>query len=146
MNPWALGLVAALLGNILYHLMSKSASAGGKPFTMLAIVYALATGLAVALAVLAESARPADLLRPLGTPAVAALALAVVMIEAGFLWAYGRGAPVGTASLIVNAGVAVVLAVLGVVLFREGVNARLIAGFALALAGVWLIGTARTAA
>lgn len=145
MNPWALGLAAALLGNVLYHLMSKSASAGGRPFTTLAIVYALATGLAVALAVLAESARPADLLRPLGTPAVVALALAVVMIEAGFLWAYGRGAPVGTASLIVNAGVAVVLAVLGVMLFREGMNARLIAGFALALAGVWLIGTARTA-
>jgi drug/metabolite transporter (DMT)-like permease len=142
-NPWMIGLAAALFGNILYHLMSRSASAGGKPFTMLAIVYALATGLAVTLAVLAESARPADLLRPLGMPAVAALALAVVMIEAGFLWAYGQGAPVSTSSLLVNAGVAVVLALLGVVLFREGVNARLIGGFALALAGVWLIGTAR---
>lgn len=146
MNPWALGLLAALLGNVLYHLMSKSASAGGKPFTLLAIVYAVATALAVTLAVFAESARPADLVRPLTTPAVLALALAVVMIEAGFLWAYGRGAPVGSASLIVNAGVAVVLAVLGVLLFREGVNMRLIGGFALALAGVWLIGTARTAA
>jgi drug/metabolite transporter (DMT)-like permease len=146
MNPWALGLLAALLGNVLYHLMSKSASAGGKPFTLLAIVYAVATVLAVTLAVVAESARPADLVRPLTTPAVLALALAVVMIEAGFLWAYGQGAPVGSASLIVNVGVAVVLAVLGVLLFREGVNVRLIGGFALALAGVWMIGTARTAA
>jgi drug/metabolite transporter (DMT)-like permease len=68
------------------------------------------------------------------------------MIEAGVLWAYGQGAPVGSASLIVNVGVAVVLAVLGVLLFREGVNVRLIGGFALALAGVWMIGTARTAA
>lgn len=143
MNPWIIGLTAALLGNVLYHMMSRQAATGGKPFTMLTIVYGVAMLITLGLALFAETARPADLARTVATPAVLLLALAVVMIEAGFLWAYAHGAPLSTSSLIVNAGVAFVLALLGILLFREGVNARLLAGFALALGGVWLIGTAR---
>ena len=144
LSPWVVGLIAALFGNVLYHLMSK-AVAGGKPFTTLALVYGMAMLIAGLLAYFAESARPADLARVAASPSVLLLAIAVVMIEAGFLWAYAHGAPIGTSSLIVNAAVAAALAVLGVLLFQEVLNARLFAGFGLTLAGVWLIGTARAA-
>lgn len=138
--PWLAGLGAALIGNLLYHLASRSAAEGGSPFAMLAVVYLVAFIGTAALAIGVEGVRAGDIARGLTRPPVLLLALAVPLIEAGFLWAYRYGAPVSTASLMVNASVAVMLALIGILLFREGFNARMAAGFVLTLAGVALIG------
>ena len=142
---YALPLLAAILGNILYHLSSKAAPTGSSPFTILAVVY-LFGFLGSAMMAFALEGPTAAKLGGLATkPAVVILALAVVLIEVGFIYAYRMGAPVSTSSLLVNATVAFALAGIGTILFREGVNAQMAVGMVVALIGVALVATAKAA-
>lgn len=142
---YALPLLAAIIGNILYHLSSKAAPAGSSPFTILAIVYFFGFAGCAVMALVLEGPTAAKLGGLVSKPAVLVLALAVVLIEVGFLYAYRAGAPVSTSSLLVNATVALALAGMSTILFREGVNAQMAVGMVVALIGVALIATAKAA-
>lgn len=142
---YALPLLAAILGNVLYHLSSKAAPAGSSPFTILAVVYLFGFIGTAAMALVLEGPSAAKLGALATKPAVLILALAVVLIEVGFLYAYRAGAPVSTSSLLVNATVALALAGMSTILFHERINAQMAVGMVVALIGVGLIATAKAA-
>jgi drug/metabolite transporter (DMT)-like permease len=142
-NAIFLPLAAALTGNVIYHLASRSASSGASAFATMAIVYLIGAVLAGVIALSLERAGANSFAEAARHPAIYALAIAVLMIEAGFLLAYRAGAAVSSSSLLVNSSVAVVLALIGIVALKEGFNWRLGFGMALTLAGVIIISTSR---
>jgi drug/metabolite transporter (DMT)-like permease len=143
---YALPLLAAVIGNILYHLSSKSAPAAASPFAILSMVYMVGFLGSATLALTLDGTKPATLLPLLAQPAILILALAVILIEVGFLYAYRAGAPVSTSSLVVNSTVALVLAGIGVLVFREGLNWRMALGMIITIVGVALIATSKSQA
>ncbi len=143
---YALPLLVAIIGNILYHLSSRAAPAGASPFAILAMVYLIGFIGTLGLAVFVDGAKPATILSLLGRPAILVLALAVVLIEVGFLYAYRAGAPVSTSSLVVNGTVALVLAGIGALILREENDWRMVLGMAITIIGVALIATSKSAA
>lgn len=69
----------------------------------------------------------------------AALGLAVVGLEAGFLYMYRTGWAISVASLTANLAVAVLLLVIGVLCYHEGMSVRQLFGAALCVAGLILV-------
>lgn len=143
MGAFALPLGITLLGNCLYHLTSREVSTQGAPFSILAIVYLFGCIAATLIAFSVESANAASFGRILAAPWALLLAAAVLMIEVGFLFAYRAGAPISTSSLLVNASVAVILALVGVVALREPFSWKLLLGLALTIGGVILIASSQ---
>ena len=139
MGVIALPLGIALLGNCLYHLTSREAALQGAPFSILAIVYLFGCVAATLIAVSFEGANMAAFARIMTAPWAALLAVAVLMIEVGFLFAYRAGAPISSSSLLVNASVAVILALVGVIALKEPFGWKLMAGVTLTTMGVILI-------
>lgn len=133
----ALPLAIIVVSGVVYHVAQKLSGAAS-PWSMLAIAYGAALALAVVLALANRGAgRP-----PLGrTEWVAGLllGLAAFGIEAGFFFAYRAGAKLGSASVITNASVTAVLALVGAVVFREHLTGSRAAGLALALGGAALL-------
>jgi drug/metabolite transporter (DMT)-like permease len=134
-----LPLFFAVLGNLIYHLASRGTS--GSPFAVLAVVYLFACIGCAAIALGIEGGNARTALSTALSPASLIFAVAVVMIEVSFIYVYRSGVPLASASLLVNASVAILLAAIGVMLFREGMNWRLAAGIVLTLAGVILTAT-----
>jgi drug/metabolite transporter (DMT)-like permease len=142
--PYLAPLLATLAGNCVYHLASRGAAQKAPPFATLAVVYVLAAALSLGFAVTVERMSVASLARSLTQPTALLLAAAVVLIEVGFLFAYRRGAPISSSSLLVNASVAVVLALLGVSVLGERMSRQAIVGMVLTLTGVLIIATVPT--
>lgn len=141
-----LPLGAAIAGNLLYHLASRGASGSGTPFATLAVVYLMGCIAAAILAVSVESAPLKSFGDVAMRPATLLLAAAVLMIEVGFLYAYRAGAPISSSSLLVNATVAVVLAGVGFLWYKESADWRAAAGLALTVTGVLLLASSRASA
>jgi drug/metabolite transporter (DMT)-like permease len=135
-----LPLFFAVLGNLIYHLASRGTS--GSPFAVLAVVYLFACIGCAAIAVWMEGGGAGAAFSTAFSPTSLIFAVAVVMIEVSFIYVYRSGVPLASASLQVNASVAILLAAIGVMLFREGMSWRLAAGITLTLAGVILTATA----
>jgi drug/metabolite transporter (DMT)-like permease len=133
----ALPLALIVVSGIAYHVAQKLSGAAS-PWPLLAVAYGAALALALALALASPgAARP-----PLGRAEWAAgllLGLAAFGIEAGFFFAYRAGWKLGSASVITNASVTTVLALVGAVAFREHVTGPRAAGLALALGGAALL-------
>ena len=144
-SAFAVPLGIAVAGNIAYHLASKSVPQSLSPFAVLAFVYLIASISAAALSVANTPSGLGQIASIARQPLVYLLAGAVLAIELGFLLAYRAGAPVSISSLTVNATVALVLAGIGIVAFREPFSWRVGFGVLLTLAGVILITTAPTA-
>jgi drug/metabolite transporter (DMT)-like permease len=139
--PYLAPLLATLVGNCVYHLASRGAAEKAPPFATLAVVYVLAAALSLGLALTTERMSVASIARSLTQPTALLLAGAVVLIEVGFLFAYRRGAPISSSSLLVNASVAVILALLGVSLLGERISRQAIVGMVVTLTGVVIIAT-----
>jgi drug/metabolite transporter (DMT)-like permease len=133
----ALPLAIIVVSGIVYHVAQKLAGAAS-PWPMLAVAYGAALALALALAL---ANRGAVRLSPGRTEWAAGLllGLAAFGIEAGFFFAYRAGWKLGSASVITNASVTAVLALVGAVVFREHVTGARAAGLALALGGAALL-------
>ena len=129
-----LGLVIG--GGIAYHLALRSA-ADASPWAILTPAYGLAF---LACAGLWWRTGAVARLPTKGMFGVAAvLALALVAIEGGYLWAYRSGLAMSNATAVTNTVVIVALAVVGVVMLGETLSLVRASGLAIAAAGVWLV-------
>lgn len=140
-----IALLIALVGNLFYHLVMRTAPKDLGPFTFLGVAYLLAGIASLGIAGKYESLTVGSLARTLH-PNTFAIAFAVLLIEAGYLIAYRHGAAIGTASLMVNATVAAALALIGWFIFRERVSAQAMIGIAVTFAGVLTLAFAKVPA
>jgi multidrug transporter EmrE-like cation transporter len=135
-------MALTVLANVCYHVCQRGISPRVHPLVSLCISYAVGLAAsAVALALSSGGARPGGAWSALGQAnwASYALGLALVGLELGFLWAYRAGWPVGTAAIVSNAAVSLLLVPIGLVFFGEGLGAQRAAGILLVLGGLWLL-------
>lgn len=132
--PLPVGL--AILGNVVYHLGQKSAGPG-ELYRVLVVAYAAALAVSLALWLRAPGEMRLPPARELG--AAVAIGLGALAIEAGFFLAYRAGWPVGTTGLVVTVSATVLLAFIGVIIFREGLTLVRVLGVLLASSGAYLV-------
>ncbi|HKE43240.1 MAG TPA: EamA family transporter [Steroidobacteraceae bacterium] len=132
-------LVTAILMTAAYHLVLKATPAAASPFLSLAVTYLIGSGAFFAIYVAMPgpfALRPS--LHELNWTALG-LAAAVVFLDLAFLMLYRSGFNVSFGQLVTQSCAALVLLVLGVVLFREKLSAANVGGIVLCVAGLWLI-------
>jgi drug/metabolite transporter (DMT)-like permease len=140
----SVALLIALAGNLLYHLVMRSAPKSIGAFSFLAVAYLVAGLVSLGIAMRYEAFTVGSLSRVMH-PSAFGIALAALVIEAGYLIAYRNGAAIGSASLLVNATVAVLLAIVGYVAFREKLSAQAIVGIVITAVGVLTLAFAKPA-
>jgi multidrug transporter EmrE-like cation transporter len=132
-------LSVAIACRVGYHLVLKLTPAGVNPLLSLLVTYALVTVLFGALLV----ASPGGFewrqeARQLNWTAVA-LAVAIVGLDLAFLFVYRSGFEVSLGALVTQSSAAMLLLVVGVVVFREKLSLANSAGIVLCLVGLWLV-------
>jgi drug/metabolite transporter (DMT)-like permease len=131
----SLGIVAS----VGYHLVLKVTPEAVNPFLSLATTYVLGAVAFLACYALAPDSPPIrEGLKPLNWTALA-LAIAVIGIDIAFLMLYRSGFEVAFGQNVTQTTTALILVAVGVILFREKLNAANLAGIALCVIGLWLI-------
>jgi drug/metabolite transporter (DMT)-like permease len=134
---WSMAL--AITGQVAYHLAQKAIPRSAQPFFVLAIAYALASLVSLAIILLAgKPPRVADFGQLLCWPVVL-LALSVVAIEVGYLLAYRSGWTLGIAFAFSSTSTVVLLGITAVLWFGDSLTFGRAMGLLLALAGTWLL-------
>ena len=126
-----------VLGGVAYHLAQKSMPKGIDPFVPLTVAFALAALGSLAIAMFNGGAGRANFARV--NWAAVVLALSVIAIEGGYLIAYRQGWRISVASLACNATVAILLLIIGVMVYREKITAQNAGGMALCAVGLYLL-------
>lgn len=132
-------IVLTVASNVLYHVFQKITPAAANPLLALAVTYATSTAFCLGLfLILPDHKTLVESLKVITWPS-AALGLAIVGLELGFLLAYRSGWNISSAALASTVAVAMVLLPLGLVFFRERLTVANSAGFALCIAGLVLM-------
>jgi drug/metabolite transporter (DMT)-like permease len=129
-------LAAIVVGGVVYQLAMKAVPRGANPFAVLAAAYGLATAACLALT---PTADPSPRFTHVTTWPVLLVTVGLVLIEAGFLFAYRFGAKLGAFSFVGLAAAAAVLLVVGYFLYDERLTGREWAGVAVCGIGFLLM-------
>jgi drug/metabolite transporter (DMT)-like permease len=138
---FALPVMLAVLGNVLYHASQKLTPLQANPFLSVAASFATASLLALCVFALTRTASFGVELGRLSWTAVG-LGVAVVVIESSFLIAYRLGWKIGVTSLVVTAGQTALLLPMGRLFFSERVSPAGWLGVLLSVVGLALISLA----
>ena len=134
-----LSVAVIVASNVVYHVSQKSIPVGVHPLLSVAVTYAAA--LLITLALWPISPGGAPKLSGIAKLNWATLGVAVsaVGIEIGFLLAYRAGWNINVGSLIVSVAVALLLIPTGALLFKEHLSAANVTGIVLCLVGLVLV-------
>ena len=134
---WPLALV--VLSNTFYQICAKSVPGNMNPLASLTITYVTAAVMSGGLYFLLN--RDADLLREWSRTNWAPFILGFVIIglEVGFIYAYKAGWPVSMAQIVSSSVLAVILILVGRLLYGEAVTWNKVVGILVCLAGLGLI-------
>lgn len=139
MTLYVASIALTILANIGYHLLQRSIRPDLNPVVALIATYATALlACLIALPFFRGEAPLAEQFGKLGWPS-AALGLAVIALELGFLLAYRAGWDISVAALYSNAAVALMLLPVGLLALGETLDAQKAAGLACALMGLLLL-------
>lgn len=134
---WPIALVVA--SNVVYHISSKSTPADLNPFAALTVTYLVG---AVSSAILYFSLNHGGNLlaeyRHLNWSSFA-LGVAIVGLEAGFIYMYKAGWNISTAQLICSSVLAICLICVGALLYHESISLSKILGVLVCMFGLYLI-------
>ena len=135
---WPLSLV--VLSNVFYHICTDSVPGAMNPLASLTVTYLV--GAAASLVLYYVTNRDGNILREYSklnwAPFV--LGIAIVGLEAGFIFAYKAGWQMSTAQLVSSAVLSVILIFVGYLMNGEPITWNKIAGIAVCIAGLVLIG------
>lgn len=134
---WPILLVVG--ANTVYNIAAKSTPPGINSFASLAVSYFVAMVSAIALffATSGQKNLLAEFSKMNWTSV--ALGIVIVALEFGYISAYRAGWKVSIASLVANISLAVILLVVGLLLYKESLSLRQILGMCLCGAGLVLI-------
>lgn len=134
---WPIAMIVA--SNTLYNICAKSMPDGVDSFAALCITYLTAAGACLVFFFLTNPER--HLLVEMGKANWAPLVLGVVIVglEFGYVAAYRAGWQVNACSLTANIALACVLVFVGVLLYRESLSLRQLAGIVVCGVGLFLI-------
>lgn len=126
-----------VLGNIGYHVVVKATSVSAPPFLALSVTYLVSFLLCAAAYVVTGLSLRQDLSAL--NWASAAWGLTLVAVEFGYILLYRAGWKISMASLLANVSVALLLAGIGVLLYKDVLLPRQIIGIILCLIGVFFL-------
>lgn len=135
---WPILVVVA--ANTIYHISAKSTPGDISPFASLAISYTLAAVVSLVCFFLTSGQK--NILQEIGKAnwATMTLAASIVFLEFGYICVYRAGWQVSLASLVCNITVAILLLFAGILLYKEIITPRQMAGILVCGAGLFLIG------
>ena len=134
---WPLALV--VLSNVVYQISSKSVSQDIDPFASLTVTYLI--GAAVSAVLYFTVSRGSNLWKEYSQLnwASVILGLAVVGLEAGWIFAYRAGWPVSTGFIVQSAVLAALLLAVGYFLYHEAIPWNRLVGVGICLVGLVFI-------
>ncbi|MBQ7758113.1 EamA family transporter [Anaerotignum sp.] len=126
--------------NTLYHTCAKSTPGDISPFASLALTYLIAGVVSLVMFFLTSGQK--NILQEMSKAnwATIALSASIVFLEFGYICVYRAGWQVSVASLVCNIAVACILLFVGILLYKETITMRQLAGIAVCAAGLFLIG------
>lgn len=126
--------------NILYHACAKSTPGDISPFASLALTYIIAGIVSFAMFFLTSGQK--NILQEMSKAnwATYALSASIVLLEFGYICVYRAGWQVSVASLVGNLAVACILLFVGILVYKEIITPRQMAGIAVCAVGLFLIG------
>ena len=132
-------ITLAIVFSVLYHLFQKFTPANVNPAIAFAVTYATAF---VACLLLLPFFPPKDgltaSLKQLNWASIA-LGLAVVGLEIGFLLVYRGGWNISVAGVVANAGAAILLILVGLLLFKEKLTPVNLVGIVVCIVGLIMV-------
>ena len=134
---WPLGLV--IVSNTVYHLCTKESPANVSPFATLTVTYLIG---AIVCAILNFVLNPGeslwkDITKMNWAPFV--LGIVIVGLETGWIYAYKAGWQVSEGYIVQSAILAIVLLLIGYILYREALTWNKILGIVICLVGLVFI-------
>ena len=134
---WPILLIVA--SNVVYHICAKSVPSGLDPMASLTVTYAVGALCSALLYFVMH--RGGSLFREYAKLnwAPFAFGIALVGLEAGFIYAYRAGWKVGTLSVSQSAILAVILLFVGFFLYKEPLTANKLVGTVICLIGLYII-------
>jgi drug/metabolite transporter (DMT)-like permease len=132
-------LSLAIAATVAYHLVLKLTPGTANPFLSLMVTYGAVTLLfGAVLAFGPASFEWRQEWRLLNWTALA-LAVAIIGVDLGFILLYRSGYEVSLGALVTQSAAAMLLLVVGVLVFREKLSLANGVGVVLCLAGLWLV-------
>jgi len=132
-------LSLAVAATVAYHIVLKVTPAGANPLLSLLVTYALVAALFAGALLLGPGTFDwRNEVRLLNWTALA-LAVAIIGLDLGFILLYRSGFAVSLGALITQSAAAMLLLVVGVLVFREKISLANGVGVVLCLAGLWLV-------
>ncbi|MCQ4635516.1 EamA family transporter [Anaerovorax odorimutans] len=137
--PYYVPVFMVIGANVLYHICSKEVPQGINPTAALFVTYSVAAlaSLALFLILPGEHDLAGQLKQINWAPVV--LGATIVCLEVGNILMYRIGWNISVASLVCNLGLAVLLIVVGLILYKEHISGRQVAGIVFCLVGLVLI-------
>lgn len=139
MFAYILPLLIVILSNTIYQICAKSLPEDLDPFASLTVTYLVSAVISLALYyALNRGGSFTQELRKLNWVPFA-FGIVLIGLEAGFIYAYKAGWKVSTLSIVQSAFLAVILLILGFVLYKEPLTRNKLAGVAICLVGLYVI-------
>ncbi|WP_298587764.1 hypothetical protein [uncultured Megasphaera sp.] len=128
-----------VIGNIGYHMVAKATSVTAPPFLALSLTYLVSFLLCAAAYLVTGHSLRQDLQTV--NWASAAWGVTLVVVEFGYILLYRAGWKISMASLMINITVALLLAGIGVLFYKEILLPRQFVGIILCLMGIFFLHT-----
>lgn len=139
MNLYLASISLIVSSVLIYQIAQKNVPQGVNPWHVLVVVYAVALAFCIAASLLDRSGNGfLESMRGLNL-AVPMVGVAAVGIELGWILAFRAGWQLNITGLVSNVTVAVLVAPIGLVFFKEKLNLQNIVGMALCLIGLSLV-------
>ena len=134
---WPIALV--VLSNTLYQICAKSVPEGMNPLASLTVTYLI--GAAVSCIMYYILNRDTNLFREIRLTNWAPIVLGIVIVglEVGFIYAFRAGWQISMAQIVSSSILAVILILVGYLLYHEAITWNKIVGIIICLAGLVLI-------
>jgi len=132
-------VLIVVCANTFYNISTKSIPGEVNPFAALSLTYIVAAVSSVVIFLVTSDQK--NLLTEVSKTNWASIVLgfSIIGLEVGYIFLYRAGWKISTASLVANIGVAVVLLIVGLLLYKESLSIRQFCGIAACAAGLVLI-------
>jgi drug/metabolite transporter (DMT)-like permease len=129
-------IIIIIISNIVYHITTKNIPKEANSFLSLAITYLV--GMVMAIAMYCLTSKPSKILTDVNklnwTSYI--LGLAILGVEIGYLYMYRVGWNISKGSLIANVSLAILLIIIGVLLYKEHIGLYQIIGIVCCMVGL----------
>ena len=142
MNNMSFSYLAPLLlvicANTAYHFTSKSTPTALNPFLGLTVTYSIALVFSIVLFAFTKNENMMIEIGKIRWQSII-MGLAVLGVESGWILMYRNGWEVSKASLIANICVAIILFIIGIIVFREDISLKKLFGLFVCIIGVFFM-------